>query len=91
MARAREFEESVLFPALAGTGSADANFPFAAETLEQLRFEQPGAVLITEKDAVKCEHLQANGVWCVVVDFKFDADSTARLMRLVLRDIGARA
>jgi hypothetical protein len=30
-------------------------------------------------------------VWCVVVDFKFDADSAARLMRLVLRGIGARA
>jgi hypothetical protein len=32
-----------------------------------------------------------DGVWCVVVDFQFDADSAARLMRLILRDIGARA
>jgi tetraacyldisaccharide 4'-kinase len=59
-------------------------------TLDELTFDEPGAVLITEKDAVKCEHLQANGVWCVVVDFQFDADSTARLMRLVLRGIGGR-
>lgn len=59
--------------------------------LEQLRFDEPGAVLITEKDAVKCEHLKPDGVWCVVVDFHFDADKTARLMHLVLRDIGARA
>jgi tetraacyldisaccharide 4'-kinase len=59
-------------------------------TLDELTFDEPGAVLITEKDAVKCEHLKANGVWCVVVDFKFDADSTSRLMRLVLRGIGAR-
>jgi tetraacyldisaccharide 4'-kinase len=59
-------------------------------TLEELTFDEPGVVLITEKDAVKCEHLKANGVWCVVVDFKFDADSTSRLMRLVLRGIGAR-
>ncbi len=59
--------------------------------LAQLRFDEPGAVLITEKDAVKCEHLKPDGVWCVVVDFSFDADKTARLMRLVLRDIGARA
>jgi tetraacyldisaccharide 4'-kinase len=58
--------------------------------LDELRFAEPGAVLITEKDAVKCEHLKPNGVWCVVVDFNFDADKTARLMRLVLRDIGAR-
>ena len=60
-------------------------------TLDELTFDEPGAVLITEKDAVKCEHLKADGVWCVVVDFRFDADSTARLMRLVLRGIGARA
>jgi len=59
-------------------------------TLDQLTFDEPGAVLITEKDAVKCEHLKANGVWCVVVDFKFDADSASRLMRLVLRGIGGR-
>jgi tetraacyldisaccharide 4'-kinase len=60
-------------------------------TLDELTFDEPGPVLITEKDAVKCEHLKTDGVWCVVVDFKFDADSTARLMRLVLRGIGARA
>ncbi|HEX7235341.1 MAG TPA: tetraacyldisaccharide 4'-kinase, partial [Gammaproteobacteria bacterium] len=60
-------------------------------TLDDLTFDEPGAVLITEKDAVKCEHLKADGVWCVVVDFLFDADRTARLMRLVLRGIGARA
>jgi tetraacyldisaccharide 4'-kinase len=60
-------------------------------TLDELTFDEPGPVLITEKDAVKCEHLKANGVWCVVVDFQFDADRTARLMRLILRDIGERA
>jgi tetraacyldisaccharide 4'-kinase len=59
-------------------------------TLDELTFDEPGDVLITEKDAVKCEHLKADGVWCVVVDFKFDADAAARLMRLVLRGIGAR-
>ncbi len=63
----------------------------AAITLDELSFDEPGAVLITEKDAVKCEHLKADGVWCVVVDFQFDADQTARLMRLVLRDLGAGA
>jgi tetraacyldisaccharide 4'-kinase len=62
----------------------------AAIGLDQLTFDEPGAVLITEKDAVKCEQLRPNGVWCVVVDFQFDADKTSRLMRLILRDIGAR-
>ena len=60
-------------------------------TLDDLTFDEPGAVLITEKDAVKCEHLKADGVWCVVVDFEFEADAAARLMRLILRDAGARA
>jgi tetraacyldisaccharide 4'-kinase len=59
--------------------------------LDQLRFDEPGAVLITEKDAVKCEHLKPDGVWCVVVDLQFDADRTARLMGLILRELGARA
>jgi tetraacyldisaccharide 4'-kinase len=59
--------------------------------LEQLQFDEPGAVLITEKDAVKCERIAPEGVWCVVVDLQFDADRTARLMRLVLREIGAKS
>ncbi|HUL83186.1 MAG TPA: tetraacyldisaccharide 4'-kinase [Gammaproteobacteria bacterium] len=57
---------------------------------DDLAFEEPGAVLITEKDAVKCEAFAHANVWCVVVDLQFDADKTARLMRLVLRDIEGR-
>jgi len=58
---------------------------------DQLTFDEPGAVLITEKDAVKCESIAHANVWCVVVDLAFDADKTARLMRLVLRDLEGRA
>jgi tetraacyldisaccharide 4'-kinase len=58
---------------------------------EQLTFEEPGEVLVTEKDAVKCERLAPADVWCVVVDLQFGADTAARLLRLVLRGIGARA
>jgi tetraacyldisaccharide 4'-kinase len=57
---------------------------------QHLRFDEPGPVLITEKDAVKCERLDVDDVWCVVVDLEFDADRTARLMRLVLRDVGGK-
>lgn len=57
---------------------------------EQLAFEEPGEVLLTEKDAVKCEGTAPEGVWCVVVDLQFDADTAARLLRLVLREIGAK-
>jgi tetraacyldisaccharide 4'-kinase len=56
----------------------------------ELTFDEPGPVLITEKDAVKCEGLALADVWCVVVDLEFDADSSARLMRLVLRELGMR-
>jgi len=47
-------------------------------------------VLITEKDAVKCESIAHANVWCVVVDLSFDTNTTARLMRLVLRDVEGR-
>ena len=63
----------------------------AAVGLEELRFDESGAVLITEKDAVKCERFAPEDVWCVVVDLHFDVDRTSRLMRLVLREIGAKA
>ena len=40
--------------------------------------------MLFRSDAVKCAGLGLADVWCVVVDLEFDADSTARLMRLVL-------
>jgi tetraacyldisaccharide 4'-kinase len=54
---------------------------------DELEYDEPGAVLVTEKDAVKCESFAHDDVWCVVVDFLFDADQTARLMRLILREL----
>jgi tetraacyldisaccharide 4'-kinase len=58
----------------------------------QLEFDEPGPVLITEKDAVKCEDVAHDDVWCVVVDLQFDSDRTARLMRLIMGELkGARA
>ena len=56
-----------------------------------LAFDEPGPVLITEKDAVKCEGFAHDDVWCVAVDLTLDADQTTRLMRLVLRELGGRA
>ena len=58
---------------------------------EDLTFEEPGAVLVTEKDAVKCEGFAHPDVWCVAVDLNLDADQTARLMRLVVRELGGRS
>jgi tetraacyldisaccharide 4'-kinase len=58
---------------------------------EQLEFEEPGPVLITEKDAVKCEAFAPDDVWCVAVDLVFDSDSGARLLQVLTRNLGGRA
>ncbi len=58
---------------------------------EQLTFEEPGPVLITEKDAVKCESFAPDDVWCVAVDLVFDSNRSARLLQVLTRDLGGRA
>jgi tetraacyldisaccharide 4'-kinase len=58
---------------------------------ENLRFTEPGSVLVTEKDAVKCEGVAHADVWCVAVDLMFDADTGARLLRVLTRDLDATA
>jgi tetraacyldisaccharide 4'-kinase len=57
---------------------------------ETLRFDDAGPVLITEKDAVKCEGFAPDGVWCVTVDLELDADPTARLLRVVTVGLAGR-
>ena len=51
---------------------------------EDLEFGDQLPVLITEKDAVKCQSFAADNVWCVAVAIKFDTDHDERLMRRVL-------
>jgi tetraacyldisaccharide 4'-kinase len=51
---------------------------------EDLEFGDQLPVLITEKDAVKCQSFAADNVWCVAVAIEFDADHDKRLMRRVL-------
>ena len=53
-------------------------------SLEDLEFGDQLPVLITEKDAVKCQSFAADNVWCVAVAIEFDADHDKRLMRRVL-------
>jgi tetraacyldisaccharide 4'-kinase len=43
--------------------------------VEDLNFDDGLAVLITEKDAVKCRHLDVDDVWYVPVDAVFDDES----------------
>jgi tetraacyldisaccharide 4'-kinase len=63
----------------------------AAIGADDLTYEETGPVLITEKDAVKCEGIAHDDVWCVAVDLKFDADQAARLLRVVSRELGGRS
>lgn len=52
-----------------------------------LQFDDDHPVLVTEKDAVKCEGFAHGNVWCVPIKLVFDADDGERLMRRVLRDL----
>lgn len=56
-------------------------------TAEHLRFAQAGSVLVTEKDAVKCETLAHDDVWCVSVDLQFQPNAAARLIQIVVRGL----
>jgi tetraacyldisaccharide 4'-kinase len=49
-----------------------------------LKFGDNSPVLITEKDAVKCESFAADNVWCVVVAMEFENDHGDRLMQRVM-------
>ncbi len=49
-----------------------------------LKFRDELPVLITEKDAVKCESFAPENVWCVAVAMKFENDHGERLMQRVL-------
>lgn len=52
-----------------------------------LEFDDGLAVIVTEKDAVKCRSFAPAGVWCLVVDVEFAARDGERLMRLVTRHL----
>ena len=55
-----------------------------------LSFDDSAPVLVTEKDAVKCERIAHDGVWCVPIELSFEPDASAGLMALVLRHIEER-
>lgn len=55
-----------------------------------LRFDDPGPVLVTEKDAVKCERIAHDDVWRVPIELSFEREASAALKALVLRHIEER-
>lgn len=55
----------------------DDHAPISARDLV---FDTPGAILMTEKDAVKCGAIAHPDCWAVVVDFEFDANDGPRLL-----------
>lgn len=59
----------------------------ATMTAEMLKFDEPGPVLITEKDAVKCAQIAHADVWAVAIDLVFEANAATRLLRLLTREL----
>lgn len=55
--------------------------------LGALEFEDGAPVLITEKDAVKCQSFAPENVWAVAVEPRFEDDDGARLMRRIMNEL----
>ena len=55
-----------------------------------LRFDDSAPVLVTEKDAVKCEGIAHDEVWCVPIKLSFEPEDSAGLMHRVLKRIEER-
>jgi tetraacyldisaccharide 4'-kinase len=63
----------------------------AALRTEDISFGDGRAVLMTEKDAVKCPQIADNEHWYVPVSAAFEAADSDRLMGIVMNAIGRRA
>jgi tetraacyldisaccharide 4'-kinase len=58
---------------------------------EDLEFGDGLPVLITEKDAVKCEQFARDQLWCVVTELEFVSGHGERLMGILDRSLSGRA
>ena len=54
---------------------------------EDIEFDDSRPVLITEKDAVKCQHFAHSNVWCLPIKMEFQVEDKQRLMSLVLGEL----
>lgn len=78
------------FDLLLGNGLSVDTRPFAdhaALTAEDLRFDDDAPILMTEKDAVKCESLNIGNAWSVVTDLAFSPGDGQRLVGLLVRGL----
>ena len=55
-----------------------------------LQFDDSSPVLATEKDAVKCERIAHDDVWCVPIELSFEPSAAAGLLARVLGHIEER-
>ncbi len=55
-----------------------------------VRFDDSLPVLVTEKDAVKCEAIAHDEVWCVPMVLQFEPDASERLVDQVLNHVQER-
>jgi len=56
-----------------------------------LDFDDGLPVLMTEKDAVKCESSKAGNLWCVVMELEFSSDDGERLERMLMPFLGRQS
>ena len=66
---------------------AHAHPDHAALTPADFEFGDDRPVLITEKDAVKCEQFGSDRLWCVVTDLEFDPGHGERLLQILYRSL----
>ena len=59
----------------------------AVLNVESISFHDSLPVLVTEKDAVKCQRFAHDDLWCVPIELTFDTDATERLVARVLGHI----
>ena len=81
------------FRMLAGAGLQVSPHPLpdhASIDAADLSFDDARPVLVTEKDAVKCERVAHDDVWCVPIELSFEPEASAGLIALVLRHIEER-
>ena len=55
-----------------------------------LRFDEARPVLVTEKDAVKCERIAHDDVWCVPIKLSFESEAAAGLVARMIGHIEER-
>jgi tetraacyldisaccharide 4'-kinase len=67
-----------------------AHADHAQLTVADVQFEDGAPVFMTEKDAVKCAHLDHANLWYLMSELEFSPGDDERLLRKVIRQLAQR-